>query len=226
MCKGTGILWGPYPSAVPDPTVPKGISLEEVQGACPYHIGVTIPPIGTMNIQSRTDVYGHCICVHMFAEPAQGPWLPASIVLTTTYWELHPGSSWVPVCLRNLSAHSIVIPAKVIIGKVTSANQVPLVAFLMGTLGESACGPQKDWILDELNLQGLQDWPEEEKIQARELLTRWEHLFTYNDLDMGGVSLIKHQIELMDQTPFKECYQQIPLICTMMWRSICRWCWT
>ena len=57
-----------------------------------------------------------------------------------------------PICLRNLSAHPIVIPAKVVIGKVAPANQVPPVDLPMGTLEESACGPQKDWILEELNL--------------------------------------------------------------------------
>ena len=84
------------------------------------------------------------------------------------------------------------------------------VALLIGTLGESAHGMWKDWILDELNLQGLEDWPEEEQNQARELLTRWEHLFSHSDLDQGKMSLIRHQIELTDQMPFKECYWQIP----------------
>ena len=67
----------------------------------------------------------------------------------------------------NLSAHHIVI-----LTKVTPANQVPLVALLMGTSGQSACGPQKDWILKELNLQNLEDWPKDEQDQARKLLIR------------------------------------------------------
>ena len=92
--------------------------------------------------------------VHMLAKPAWGLQLPTSVVLTTTYGELHPGSSWVPICLRSQSPHPILIPAKVVVGKVTSANQ--------GTLGESTCGPQKDWILEELNLQGLEEWSKEE----------------------------------------------------------------
>ena len=115
-----------------------------------------------------------------------------------------------PVCLRNLSAHPIVIPAKVVIGKVTPANQVLPVILPMGTLGESAHGPWKDWILEELNLQALEEWPKEEQDQARKLLVKWGHLFAYSDLDLRKTSLIKHWIELTDLMPFKECYWQIP----------------
>ena len=107
-----------------------------------------------------------------------------------------------PICLKNLSVHPIVIPAKVIIGKVTLANPVPLVLLLMGTPGESAHGPQKEWLLKELNLQGLEEWPKEEQEQARKLLVRWEHPFAHSNLDLGKTLLIKHQIELTDQTPF------------------------
>ena len=55
----------------------------------------------------------------------------------------------------------------------------------METLGGPAGGSWKDWILDELNLQVVEDWPENEKRQARELLTKWEHLFAphmYDDV--------------------------------------------
>ena len=71
--------------------------------------------------------------VYMLGKPAWDPQLPTSIVLTASYGELHPGSPQVPICLRNLSAHPIVIPTKVDVGKVTSANQVPLVVLPMGT---------------------------------------------------------------------------------------------
>ena len=115
-----------------------------------------------------------------------------------------------PSCLRNLSAHPIEVPTKAIVDKVAPANQVPPVVLLMETSGSSACGPQKGWILEELNLMGLDEWPKAEQEQARQLLLKWEHLFAHSNLDLGQISLIKHQIVLMDQTPFKEHYQCIP----------------
>ena len=59
-------------------------------------------------------------------------------------------------------------------------------------------------------LQGLEEWPEAEQKQARELLLKWKHLFAHSDLDLGKTSLIKHQIELTDQMTFKEQYWHIP----------------
>ena len=61
-----------------------------------------------------------------------------------------------------------------------------------------------------MDLQGLKEWPESEQKQAKELLLKWEHLFACSDLDLGKTALIKHKIDLTDQTPFKECHQHIP----------------
>ena len=62
--------------------------------------------------------------VHMLAELVRGPQLPTSDVTTATQGELHPGSSQVPICLRNLSACPTMIPVRVITGRVAPANWV------------------------------------------------------------------------------------------------------
>ena len=143
--------------------------------------------------------------VHMLAKPAWGPQLPASVVPTATYGELHLGSSKEPICPRNLSAHPIEVPAKAIVGQV-AANQVPLVVLPMKVSDGSTCYLQKGWILEALNLQDLGEWPEAEQEQARE----WEQLFSHSDLDLGKTSLIKDQIGLTDSMPFKDHYWHIP----------------
>ena len=61
-----------------------------------------------------------------------------------------------------------------------------------------------------MNLQGFKESPEAEQERASELLLKWEHQFAHSDLDLGKTSLIKHWIELMDPTPFKEHYWHIP----------------
>ena len=127
-----------------------------------------------------------------------------------TYRELHLGSSRVPICLYNLSAHIMEIPTKALVGQVVTANQVLLVVHPTGTSKEPNPKPHKGWVLEALDLQGLQEWPELKQKQARELLLKWEHLFACSDLDLGKTVLIKHKIELMDWMPFKECYQCIP----------------
>ena len=64
--------------------------------------------------------------------------------------------------------------------------------------------------MEALDLQGLKEWSESEQKQARELLLKWEHLFAHSDLDLGKTALIKHKIQLTEQTPFKERYRCIP----------------
>ena len=92
------------------------------------------------------------------------------------------------------------------VGKVALANWVPPVVLPMDTSGESTCGLWEDWILEEFNPQGLEEWSKEEQDQARKLLVKWEHLFAHINLDLGKTSLNKHWIELTDWMPFKECY--------------------
>ena len=96
-----------------------------------------------------------------------GPQLPAAVVPTATYAELHPGSSRVPVCVYNLSTCAMDVPAKTVIGQIVSANQVPLVVHPMRTATETKHPAQKGWVLEALYLQGLKEWPKSEQKQAR-----------------------------------------------------------
>ena len=142
--------------------------------------------------------------VHVLMETALSPQLPASVVPIATYGELHPGSSRVPVCLHNLSAHAMEIPAKTMVGQVIPSNQVPPVVHPTRTTKETVTKVPKGWVLEALDLQGLKEWPESEQKQARELLLKWEHLFAHSDLDLGTTALIKHKVRLTKQMPFKE----------------------
>ena len=124
-------------------------------------------PFSTISVHGNTSVRGHCMLIHMFAERMPSPQLPTAVVLTVTYGELHLGSSWVPICLCNLSTHSIEIPTKTVLGQVIPANQVSPVVLPVGTLKESNSNPQKGWVFETLDLQGLGEWPKTEQGLAR-----------------------------------------------------------
>ena len=164
----------------------------------------------TVNIKANAGVKGHCTKVHVLMEPVLGPQLPAAVVPIATYGELHPGSLRVPVCLCNMSTHTVEIPAKTVVGQVIPANQVPPVVHPTRTAKETTKIAPKGWVLEALDLQGLKEWPESEQKRARELLLKWEHLFAHSDLDLVKTALIKHKIRLTEQTPFKERYRCIP----------------
>ena len=144
--------------------------------------------------------------VLVLMELMPGPQLPAAVVLTATYEQLHLGSSRVPICMHNLSAHTMDIPTKAMVKQVVPANQVPRVVHPTRTSKELHNESHKGLVLEVQDLQDLKEWPESEQKQARELLLKWEHLFACSNLDLGKTALIKHKIELIDQMPFKEHY--------------------
>ena len=181
-----------------DPVEVQKYQLYGVKGGVCTTQKVTIPSFQTVNIKANAGVKGHCIKVHVLMEPALGPQLPAAVVPIATNWELHPGSSRVPVCLCNMSTHAMEIPVNTVVGQVIPANQIPLVVHLTRTAKETAKIAPKGWVLEALDLQGQKEWPESEQTQARELLLKWEHLFAHSDLDLGKTALIKHKIQLTE----------------------------
>ena len=77
--------------------------------------------------------------------------------------------------------------------------------------GGSEPGPDNgEWLLEKIDLSGLETWPEHLQDQAKALLKSHASLFSKHDLDMGRTSLVKHKIVLTDPVPFKEKYRRIP----------------
>ena len=66
------------------------------------------------------------------------------------------------------------------------------------------------WILDLIDLSGLENWPEHLQQEAKEMLKRNDKVFSKTDMDMGRTNLVKHHIKLTDPVPFKEAYRRIP----------------
>ena len=156
-----------------DPVEVRKYQLDGVKGAVCTTQKVTIPPFQTMTVKGNAGVKGHCMKVHVLMEPVLGPQLPAAVVPIATYGELHPGSLRVPICLHNMSTCAMEIPAKMVVGQVIPANQVPPVVHPTRTTEEATINIPKGWVLEALDLQGLKEWPESEQEQARELLLKW-----------------------------------------------------
>ena len=209
-CSSSGKLAKLNSSGESDPVEVQKHQLDGVKGAICTTQKVTIPLFQTVTLKGNAGTKGHCMKVHVLTEPVLGPQLPAAVVPIAIYGELHPGSSRVPICLCNMSSHAMEVPAKTVVGWVIPTNQVPPVVHSTRTATETATKSRKGWVLEALDLQGLQDWPKSEQEQARELLLKWEHLFVQNNLDLGKTALIKHKIKLTNQTPFKERYRHIP----------------
>ena len=66
------------------------------------------------------------------------------------------------------------------------------------------------WILDLIDLSGIENWPEHLQVEAKEMLKKNAKTFSKYDLGMGRTNLVKHHIKLTDPVPFKEAYRRIP----------------
>ena len=61
------------------------------------------------------------------------------------------------------------------------------------------------WILNLIDLSGLEDWPEKLQQEAKEILKRNAKVFFKDDMDMGRTNLVKHHIKSGDVR--SRCYK-------------------
>ena len=52
-------------------------------------------------------------------------------------------------------------------------------------------GKGGSWVLDQLNLEGLETWTEEQQQSPRDLLVESADVFSKSDLDLGKCNIIK-----------------------------------
>ena len=75
---------------------------------------------------------------------------------------------------------------------------------------------EKKASMDETPLNGLgvkintEDLNKEEKETVFKVLQKWSPIFSKGPTDLGKTDLIKHEIHLKDDTPFKDPYRRIP----------------
>ena len=93
--------------------------------------------------------------LNLVAEPSDCTQLPASMQCAPTYCILEPGSNRVAVGLKNISAKAITIPSKIVVCMLPQARVVSVdkASKLKQDSSERIGG---FWILDQLNLEGLE----------------------------------------------------------------------
>ena len=69
-------------------------------------------------------------------------------------------------------------------------------------VNENSMEDDGSWILDLIDLSGLENWPEHLQKEAKETLKRNAKVFSKTDMDMGRTNLVKHHIKLTDPVSF------------------------
>ena len=112
---------------------------------------------------------------------------------------MEPGSNRGAVGLKNISAQAITMPSRVVVGKLQQARMVPDDKTSKSKQSPTG-GKGGSWILDQLNLEGLENWTGEQQQSAKDLLVDSADVFSQSDLDLGKCNLIKHAIKIRPLT--------------------------
>ena len=106
--------------------------------------------------------------LNLIAEQSENTQLPSSVLCAPTYCILEPGPNRVAVVLRNILAKSITIPSRAVLGQLQQAKMVlnVQVSRLQDKQGPNR-GKEGTWVLDQLNLEGLNSWPSEQQQSAK-----------------------------------------------------------
>ena len=113
----------------------------------------------------------------------------------------------VPVRVCNISARPITIKPKTQLCSLQEVNVI------------KTMDPSCDSVSVEESSKSFQDLgihlPKEnlspgELNKASDLLGKWKHIFSTGPTDLGFTDLNEHEINLVDETPFKEPYRRIP----------------
>ncbi|MCG8044577.1 MAG: RNase H-like domain-containing protein [Candidatus Thiodiazotropha endolucinida] len=114
----------------------------------------------------------------------------------------------IPVRVCNLSAHVIEIPPKSLL---CSLNGVKVVDSWTPDLSQ-----KQEENLDSTSFEDLgvtvdtENLTSDQEEQAKVVLNRWSCIFSKGPTDLGKADIVKHEIKLNDETPFKEPYRRIP----------------
>ena len=112
----------------------------------------------------------------------------------------------VPVRVCNLSAKVIEIPPKSVLCSLTTVNVVDSWTpdSSQNQVKSSTTSQDLDVQIDEENLSP------EQLLQAKSMINKWSDVFSTGPTDLGRTNLVKHDIKLTDDTPFKDPYRRIP----------------
>ena len=113
----------------------------------------------------------------------------------------------IPVRICNLSATAVKIPPKSFICSVNEVRVLDGWSPEKSSVCESDITNTTHGLDVKVNSEGFS---EDQCEQVDQVLTKWKHIFSTSFKDLGNTNLVKHEIKLTDDIPFKEQYRRIP----------------
>lgn len=142
-------------------------------------------------------------------------WLPDGLTTVPTLVAVGAKRTCrVKVLVQNTTGKKITIPAKTLLCTVQSVEVVSPSRIEIQPQPEEV--QHQELTRDEFfhlfkDLNGIEDRLEVEQCERlKNLLWEWRDVFSQHDMDIGLVDAVKHRIDLIDHTPFKQRYRRIP----------------
>ena len=129
--------------------------------------------------------------------------LPCGLAVVPTLQQVETNEksySRIGVSIHNLTPHDVTLPAKTTL---CSIHQVSLVT---GSQVQTDVGNTQ--VLDQFNIN--ESLTSEQKNQVISLLSKFQHIFSTGDTDIGRTKKVKHEIKLKDPTPVRQPHRRIP----------------
>ena len=162
--------------------------------------------------------------MHVITQSLKGgdePHFPHGLIAVNSYSKVASGSKQVGLVVENLMAIPFTIAKGVKITQVVSANVVPPVEVTTMTLekldetqGIQHTGmmveQRKELPFQQQDLSGLGKWSDGNEVAARALLAEYHDIFSLEPGELGCTDLVKHEIRVVDDKPFKERFWRNP----------------
>ena len=184
---------------------------------------VTIQPFETSVVKAKTDTImtGGRLHVLVHSLDAKNNKLPNGLEVSAVYTDLKRGSKSIPVILRNMRGSDITLNKGDKVVQVQTANKMPKTNLCPSTLealdeeqgitGKSLTRVERQAkVLKELNLEALNEWPEELVQCMQDLIQEYHNVFLLHKNELGCTNTVKHKIKIDDSEPFKEHFRHIP----------------
>ena len=201
----------------------------------------TIPGFESTVVQARTNrmmMMGYCLNVI-----TQAPYIEdrvnllVGVYMVPTYSELRDGSRSVAIVLHNLMGKPVHLPAGRVITRVLAANVIPegkptLELIKKLDKQDPELAPPKlsieerqrllmQLLKQEGGLDELAQWTPELAGKFEQMLMEYHDIFSLDKNKIGCTDAAKHIIELLDEEPFKEKFQQIaPPLLDEVWEHL------
>ena len=220
--------------AFPHPDTNTGVDPMDLDDVVITTKEVIIRPFSSTVIHGRTKrvmPIGTNLHVMTCAAPVKGKALKECLTVVDSFSTMTKGSRSVTVLLRNDSAQVLRVPHKTVVARVCFAREVEqsranddvITSALDEKFGPDPDEPEEivgvaarqTELLKRLeengSLNSLEEWPEDLKQKAKDLLCEYHDIFSLHKKELGHTDLGSHEIHLSDDTPFKDRYGKIPV---------------